>query len=332
MATEWLDFYTAHDALTDPSANAARLDELPADMDALHAALNGVLLHQWKARAHHPHVLAPPAREVFVRHTARLLEAVLRLDAAPLAVPRPVERRAVVDCRHFAVLLCAVLRHRGVPARPRCGFAAHAGQPLLVDHWVCEVWDAAQRRWVLEDADLQLHDLAADAFVTGARAWRRYRADPATADRCGDGPAARGPRLVRRNLVRDIAALNGFPSVSGDAWGLGRAGDDDVTAADAVLLDRVAALAEAADDAAPATATHTADGASRTLQRGGGSQRPVRSWSLHGEPSAQAPNLRFHHGRSGARANPASDRGARSLREPGWARAGSGNVRNVSTP
>ncbi len=148
-----LAYYAAHDVLTDPGSYAGRLGELPASLPELHAALNGLLIHVWKVRADYPHLFVPVGREVFVRHTARLLETVLRLDPSPLSVPRPVERRAVVDCRHFAVVLCAALRHRGVPARARCGFATYLEVGVAVDHWVCEVWDNAQRRWVLEDAD-----------------------------------------------------------------------------------------------------------------------------------------------------------------------------------
>jgi hypothetical protein len=245
-----LAYYTTHDVLTDPHLYAPRLNDLPVALDELHRALNGLLIHVWKVRAQYPGLLSPPSREVFVRHTARLLEAMVRLDPAPLSVHRPVERRAVVDCRHFAVLLCAVLRHRGVPARPRCGFASYVGQPLLVDHWVCEVWDGDQQRWLFEDADLQRHDVPADEFVTGARAWRLCRLDPSTAARYGDDATTRGVAVVRRNLVRDVAALNGFPSVSGDEWGLGAAADAALAPADLATLDRAAELAEHTDGGA----------------------------------------------------------------------------------
>jgi hypothetical protein len=192
----------------------------------------------------------PTGREVFVRHTARLLETVLRLDPAPLSVARPVERRAVVDCRHFAVVLCAALRHRGVPARSRCGFATYLEEGVAVDHWACEVWDAARGRWVLEDADKQRHDVPRDEFLTGAHTWQLCRRAPAFAERIGYDAETRGLWVARCNLVRDVAALNGFPSVSGDAWGLGLVRDTDLTQADLRLLDRAAELAERAPDEA----------------------------------------------------------------------------------
>ena len=250
MATPWLRFYAAQDTLTDPGAHADRLDELPSDMGALHAALNGLLVHEWKVRAHHSHLFIPSGREVFVRHTSQLLKTVLRLDPSPLSAPRPVERRAVIDCRHFAVVLCAALRHRGVPARPRCGFATYLEDSVAVDHWVCEVWDADRGLWVLEDADKQLHDVPRDKFLTGARTWQLCRRDPAFAERIAYDPTTRGLRVARSNLVRDVAALNGFPSVSGDSWGLGRLPDSELTTADLQTLDTAAHLAENQTDEA----------------------------------------------------------------------------------
>jgi hypothetical protein len=236
-------FYTAHDELTDPGPHAARLEALPRDLTALHAAIDGILVHVWKVRRDRPDLPAPRPREVFVRRVARLLDAVERLGPSPLDVARPIERRAVVDCRSFAVFLCAILRHRGVPARPRCGFATYLEQTHWQDHWACEYWDAPRGRWVTEDADARRHDVPPTEFVTAARAWTMCRSDPGIADRFGYDRRQRGAWAVRANLVRDFAALNGFPGVSGDAWGLALAKERDVTDADRATLDAAARLA-----------------------------------------------------------------------------------------
>ena len=209
----------------------------------LHAAVNGLLLHVWKAHAWYGHVLVPRPRKVPIRHIARLLDAVLDLEPAPLHVARPVERRVVVDCRHFAVLLCAILRHRGVPARARCGFANYiGGDAPLTDHWACEYWDAAHGRWVMEDPDLQRHDVPNDAFLTGAYAWRLASADPVFAERCAYSERIRGWEALRLNVVCDVAAVNGFASVSGDGWGLGLTAEEALTEDDRHALDRAAEL------------------------------------------------------------------------------------------
>jgi hypothetical protein len=84
------------------------------------------------------------------------------------------------------------------------------------------------------------------------------RGEPAFAQRLGYDAKTRGLRVVRANLVRDVAALNGFPSVSGDAWGLGYVGEGELTSTDVETLDRIADLAERAPDDATFAALHRA--------------------------------------------------------------------------
>jgi len=50
-----------------------------------------------------------------VRPASALVNALLRLDPAPVDVPREASNRIVGTCRHFAVLSCAFLRYRGIP-------------------------------------------------------------------------------------------------------------------------------------------------------------------------------------------------------------------------
>jgi hypothetical protein len=241
-------YYTTQDVLTDPGTYRALLETLPTDLPELHAALSGVLIHEWKVRVSHPELLTAGQHDVFTRHIAPLLGKVAERDSRPLVVERPVQQRMIVDCRHFATVLCAALRQRGVPARPRSGFATYLEDTHYQDHWVCEFWDADAGRWIMEDADLQRHDVPADEFITGAQAWQLARTDAEMAERFGFDATIRGIDIARINLVRDFAALNGFASVSGDEWGLASRKAADLTDDDLALLDRAAALALADDD------------------------------------------------------------------------------------
>lgn len=149
-----------------------------------------------------------------------LLESILSLDDKPLNVARPKAKRAIVDCRSFALLLCTVLRSRGIAAHARCGFATYLEPTHYQDHWVCEYWDG--ERWGMEDPDLQRSEVPQEKFIIGARAWQMSRGEPVLAERFGFGSPDRDRGLwtVRLNHVRDFAALNGDVSVSGDGWGL----------------------------------------------------------------------------------------------------------------
>jgi hypothetical protein len=241
-----LRHYTAHSLLSDPGPYASHLGALPHDMDALHRAINGLFIHIWKIRAFSPEQLERP-HAVFVRAVRQLLKGTLALNAAPLDRERPEHERLIVDCRSFALLLCAVLHQRGIPARVRCGFARYLEPSHLQDHWVCEFWNGG--RWVVEDADVTKHDLSADDFVTGARAWSLVQTGEVAAERFGfaaDAPS-RGPFAVRLNLLRDAAALCGFESVSGDVWGVALKDEADLTPADREVLGTTARLAGSDD-------------------------------------------------------------------------------------
>ena len=108
---------------------------------------------------------------------------------------------------------------------------------------ICEYWNDAEGPWVMEDVDLQIHDLSPQKFITGARAWQMCREDSSKGNLFGWGPDMYGVWAARVNLVRDFAALNGFESISGDEWGLTMTQDAQLTDEDITLLDTAAALA-----------------------------------------------------------------------------------------
>ncbi len=80
-----------------------------------------------------------------------------------------------------------MLRHLGIPARARCGFAKYFEPDRHMDHWVVEYWNAEQQRWIFVDAQLddlqqgKLHlpfdplDVPREQFLTGGRAWQLCR-------------------------------------------------------------------------------------------------------------------------------------------------------------
>jgi hypothetical protein len=222
---EALEFYKKHDLFSDPGEYASRYLELPTQLDALHAAINELLIHNWKVERDRPGWIKahPQEVDVFTRPIHKVLERIISLHPKPWNRPRPPDRRAVIDCRHFSLLLCSIFRQRGIPARTRCGFATYLEETHWMDHWVCEFWDDEQGQWMMEDADLQLHSVPSNQFYTGIHAWEMSRKMPSMARQFGYGSEEqeRGAWVARANLVRDFAALNGFVSVSGDSWGLG---------------------------------------------------------------------------------------------------------------
>jgi hypothetical protein len=236
--------FTAPGPLTDlAGVDPAVLADLPPDPIALCRLPPGLVIQPPAASA-----LGLPAErleENQIRPAAGLVAALLTQDPAPLTVPREPAARVVGTCRHFAVLACALLRHRGIPARARCGFATYFQPGQGLDHWVVEYWAG---RWVRVDAEVigqtilaRLDDLQPGEFYTGGEAWAAYRAGSIDAQRFGVyGTENWGPAEIRGNAVRDLAALNKVEMLPWDEWGRmtvsykGETGDDYDE-----LLDRV---------------------------------------------------------------------------------------------
>ncbi len=256
--------YFAHPAaMTAADRYAKQFDDLPTDLAQLCAAVQGLLIHRDWAPIYGVAFSDDRKPEVQIRPVSEMLEQIFALDDRPLKIARAPERRLFTVCRHFALLLCAILRHREVPARTRVGFGTYFTPGKFEDHWVCEYWNAAEARWVLVDPQLdpaQLKflkpdfsplDVPRNRFVIGGDAWQMCRnrgADPA---RFGIWDL-RGSWFIRGNVVRDFAALNRVELLPWDASGAlmrGPEADTTPSAEENAFVDRIAALSLAGDDA-----------------------------------------------------------------------------------
>ena len=228
---EMIEYYAAPGPMTDLSTLPADVfDGLPSDPRALCRTVQGVLVHEFWAHAYGFDVPVSRLDSFHTRSAAEMIQHILGLNAAPVAVERPVEERMVGNCRYFSTLSCALLRRAGVPARARCGFADYFEPGRYVDHWVTEYWDATERRWVRIDAQLDALQRAAitpafdtedqppGPFLPGGESWQRCRrgeADPATFGILDMW----GLWFVQANVVRDLAALNKMELLPWDVWG-----------------------------------------------------------------------------------------------------------------
>lgn len=246
MSETILNYYRQHSPITDPKEHVAFFENLPTDLPALHQVIQNVLIHNWKIRKFHPHLLVR-AHEYEIRRISPLLTQILEHENQPLTSTRPTEKLTIVDCRHFATLLCAILRHQGTPARVRCGFASYLEETHYQDHWICEYWNGA--RWVMEDPDLTMHDVPPDKFITAGRAWRMCRNEGANPYQFGYSPEEneKGWWPIRHDVIRDLASLNKFEALSSDVWGLMDKEESDVSSSEKELIDQAAALTTSLD-------------------------------------------------------------------------------------
>ena len=206
-------FYRQPSPTSDLGRHADLLPGLPADPEALGAIVRGLLVHNFDAEVRG---LSFPAERMAHMETVgaeAILDNVFSIDPAPVNVERPVERRMVGFCYHFALLHCALLRATGTPARIRCGFAGDFVAQRWIDHWVVEYWDGDG--WLLTDPQIGRSGLTSDDFQDGPSAWNQSRR--CFAARCVRQRRTVGLGRIAGSLINDVAALNKV-EVSGWYW------------------------------------------------------------------------------------------------------------------
>lgn len=253
-----LDFYAQPAAMTAMGNRARLFDELPGDVAALSPVLQGLQIHEYMAAAYGFEVSDPRRAESHLRPVGAMLERLVALDDRPVAIARPPERRLVGVCRHFTLLLVALLRARGIPARARVGFGTYFMPGQFLDHWVCEWRDERAARWVRSDTqlddvwrdrlgvDFDVLDVPHDRFVIAGDAWAQWREGAVDAALFGIHEL-RGAWFIAGNLIRDVAALNKVELLPWDVWGGMPPPDETLDEEALAFFDRLAALTREPD-------------------------------------------------------------------------------------
>jgi excinuclease ABC subunit A len=176
---EILNFYKGFSSYTDPGEHASLFDDLPESLKDLcslikhqfiHPIELGDLRNSLPEERHYEDPKFPTVSD--------MLEGLLRYDERGLTFERKRENRLIVACYHHALLLASMLRHRGIPARIRTGFARYFEKEAGVrfGHAICEVWDKKKQRWILVDPDRQFVDFSRNLFEFSDSAWKQLRA------------------------------------------------------------------------------------------------------------------------------------------------------------
>ncbi|HEX6118531.1 MAG TPA: transglutaminase-like domain-containing protein, partial [Dongiaceae bacterium] len=248
-------FHARAGAMTKAGRHEQALAELPDGIGELASTIQGLCVHQYLANAYGFKVPEERKAESHIRAADQIIDCILALDERPLSVARPVDRRVVGVCHHFALLMTTMLRAKGIPARCRCGFGAYFNAPWFEEHLVCEYWSKADSRWVLADSQLDAvwrHglkfgfdplDVPRDQFLAAGDAWMRCRSGRADPSKFGIFVGdLRGLWFIAAEVIRDVAALAKVEMLPWDVWGAmprpdQQLGDDQLT-----FFDRLAAL------------------------------------------------------------------------------------------
>ncbi|PAZ12061.1 transglutaminase-like protein [Streptomyces sp. SA15] len=254
-------FYATQSAFSDPGELAPLYADLPDDPAQLAVVARDLMIHRGEGQQfHHTHPQDRLHNDAETRYIDDILRIIVGRDDAPLTRRREVGDRFVGVCRDFSLLHCSFLRHAGIPARIRSGFADYFGNNgFHCDHVVTEYWDAERGAWLLADAqladplvtdywkvDFDPMDVPRDRFLVAGEAWRAIRERGADPETFGLHPPAEGPfwgeRFVAGNVRLDLAALNKVETLLWDVWGEGEGEGEERTLPDPSreLYDRVA--------------------------------------------------------------------------------------------
>ncbi len=252
---DFLSFYASQGVMTDPGPYASLFDALPTELNSLTSVVQGLLVHPFTTGLYDVELTKIQKKEVNIRPVREMLRLMESLDDRPLTVPRPANERVVGNCRDHAVLFCAMLRHQGVPARVRVGFATYFGSDMHFDHWVTECWNTSLNRWVLIDPQIDeiqrkanhitfdTTDMSSEQFITAGLAWQQIRLGKAKSGMFGHNRHLRGVGYVRGSLVQELASLNKVEVLPWDLWwDLASRSEDLINSEDRDLLDRLADL------------------------------------------------------------------------------------------
>jgi hypothetical protein len=212
--SEITDFYRRPGPTSDLGRHGELVPGFPVGAEALGTMVRGLLVHNFDAKIRGLQLSAERMSHMQTVGAEAILDNVFSLDPSPLDLKRPVERRMVGFCYHFALLHCALLRATGTPARARCGFAGYFDAGRWIDHWVVEYWDGDG--WRLTDPQIGRSDLTRDNFQDGLTAWNQCRGGASMPAMYGNGELW-GWDELRGSLINDVAALNKV-EVSGWYW------------------------------------------------------------------------------------------------------------------
>ncbi len=267
-----LDYYKEHGKITNPGSLSYLLEQLPANPSLLCQNLHGIIMIDFFVDM--GIIKLPPERcqEVNIRKVSDKIQKLVELDDGLLTESRSFEKRLLGNCRDLSLVICAVLRNHGIPARVRSGFATFFDPKKLFDHWICEYWAESEQRWIRIDAwmdqiqheqsllPLELKagldnlkycplDVKAEHFITGGQAWlncRKHNCNPNDFGTYGD---LEGLWFIRDNMIRDLLCLNKIEVLPWDCWGMMSGKRVDPEGDELATLDRIAETIQAGDSA-----------------------------------------------------------------------------------
>ncbi len=231
VSNDPVNYYASHGRMTDPGMYTYLLANITVDISSLCQIVQNNMIHIFWLERYGVSLTEEQKQTVNLRKVSEKLALIQAGKADSLSAKNNIEFRQAGNCRDFSLLLTAILRQQGVPARARCGFSKYFLPEHFEDHWVCEYWNTDENLWIMVDSQLdslQVEaldirfdplDVPSDQFVTGGRAWQMCREGIADPYQFGIFDM-HGWWFIWGNVIRDFLALNKIEILPWD-WGWG---------------------------------------------------------------------------------------------------------------
>lgn len=224
--------YAKQSIITAPRRFTGQYDCLPDTPGELLKAVQGLVIHGDLGSLYGVTFSKRQTDEELLRTVPQMLERLFEIDSGPLTTGRPPNLRLVGMCRDYSILLISFLRHKGIPARLRVGFASYFDSDLMYeDHWLVEYYDRTEDRWIRVDAQVDevqkqhfkipfntMNMPDSDHYLLGGQAWLKARSGERHQDDFGYNKNWKGWHSVKGNLLHDFNSLLGMELLPWDLW------------------------------------------------------------------------------------------------------------------
>lgn len=219
-----LDFYKKVSMYTNYGMYKSYYETLPNDLAELCELINKQYIHRhvlytsflkeennaikkeypwYKYRSHDDILITAPAI------TAELF----RMDHRGFFLNREIKDKVVITCRYASILLASILKAKGYAARVRSGFASYFQPGKSIDHWIVQLYNEEEQRWINIDVDgihikaFNTVDMPNECFDWAAQAWLDVRSGKKDANYFVHGGHYTGLCMLAQALFFDFHSL-----------------------------------------------------------------------------------------------------------------------------
>jgi excinuclease ABC subunit A len=224
--------YSKQSIITNPKQFIDKYKDLPASPKELLKIVQGLVIHGDQGKLYNTTFSKRQMDEELLRTVPQMLEKLLQFNQSSLLDTRPANLRLIGMCRDYSLLFLSFLRHKGIPARLRVGFANYFESELMYeDHWLIEYYDIEKHHWVRVDAQLDsiqkahfgvtfdTENMPSDAgYLLGGQAWTLCRLGERHPEDFGYNKNWKGWHSVKGNLLHDFNSLLAMELLPWDLW------------------------------------------------------------------------------------------------------------------